>query len=963
MTLSYVFTVASVASLLVTAFAGYTDNSAFSEIGSSWNSPAAASVFSNQKKSMPKNATQAVELLRFVTAYQQAFETLVDITPYSALLRSAADTDGDLSFFAFIDTWVGNNTPEAHHKMSLDSQGQCSPVDKMEEAAGAGGREGNGWGIEADLVFWPRTGFVDTRPRESMTISSGFYGSYGIGGITTHEGTLTGNRKFIELDEPADFTGTIDAEVYACPGGAEDVKQSYTMGHYAKRVLQQPDSFESVRKEVYQKLTENIFTTLSAVNEFEGQPQQVELTFDPKEVQLEKGMPVWYEKDDIAVENGTAAPGQAPGDHVGSVIRVEGNKAIVRISGPCVPGSSTNWLPRLRVEKRPNVLARAKSLAQSLQNIGKQQMQDNQPRRISLLAEHSERARQGAEAEVFRPFLVAANTDDVFTHLRILGQVKLAFLRGPDYNVAPPMLEFQIDRSTSLVQEEETVEKETEDKQISTFNSYPHPHRRAQQRLSPYRQHRARQQRAVSPASLYAKAHGSKTTSLTDGDKVCILARRSTGRVFERTFNLPTFFPKGSAATTGSAVHPAGAEAADRVLLQFTSTGHGWDGSTEKCGEFCHAIYHINVNGKSAANVTEWRECSNNPVNEQRGTWTYARDGWCPGSVEPGLYIDMTEYLKNDRNHISVDLSVWSSNEKKYEKYTNYGNFINGGNEALLDIGATLFIYDGAAVEAIKDQTKAYTAAERALREGSSAHNLLKPAHEVMETWSNYSREVDATADGAMSPETEASKAQGALSAFLQMSERTEAQPATAGLQQPTAFSRGHKRDSDEEFSDLEPLRGWDRGTRRNKRQFLGRREPLSLLAQGTESRYNFEESKAPWYTFDSTEGSRDSQLLAGAKIVPAFRNGVIQINTREIEAKVQRGDLPEEWGHVALHLKLGDPPIDGARMDNWDRVGSLGLVFKETAASTSDPSSRVTLHPSTGSPRLKTRWELARRL
>merc|ERR1719181_522768 len=100
--------------------------------------------------------------------------------------------------------------------MKVNDAGTCTPSTKQQEAWGDAGRSGNGWQIDANLVFWPRTGFVDTRPRESITLSSGYYGSYSIGGITTHEGTVAAGRSEIELLNGADFTGTVEAEVYPC---------------------------------------------------------------------------------------------------------------------------------------------------------------------------------------------------------------------------------------------------------------------------------------------------------------------------------------------------------------------------------------------------------------------------------------------------------------------------------------------------------------------------------------------------------------------------------------------------------------------------------------------------------------------------------------------------------------------------------------------------------------------------
>jgi len=287
--------------------------------------------------------------------------------------------------------------------------------------------------------------------------------------------------------------------------------------------------------------------------------------------------------------------------------------------------------------------------------------------------------------------------------------------------------------------------------------------------------------------------------------------------------------------------------------------------------------------------------------------------------VEPGLYIDITKWLKSDTNTISVDLSVWSGSANKYQKYTNYGNYLSGGDGAVLDIGATLFIYDGAAVEAIGQQTQAYTAAERALLYGSSAPKAHAPPREVMDAFSQVRPSTFAQAevnqDGAE-----------LIQAFGEM-------PGPEPEETPRVRSN---------------LRGQARSE-----------QPLSFLTQGTETRYNFEQAKAPWYAFNS-ESDEDSKWLAGAKIVPAFTDGVIQINSREIRAKVERKNMPEEWGHAALRLKLGSPNVPGGKKDNWDRVGSLGIVFEEKAASSNGDSGRVKLRPSTGSTMMKKTWKLA---
>jgi len=912
MSLSCIFRGVGPTLLLLAAVATGDRDMAISEsdLGSNWNGPPTAAVFSEQKKSMPKGTTQAVELLRFVTAYKTGVEALVDITPYSALIKSTADTDGELTFFAFIDTWVGNNTDESSPVMNLDSAGKCMPGTKKHEAWGAGGTQGNGWQVDANMVFWPRTGFIDTRPRESVTISSGYYGSYSIGAITTHEGTVTRGGSSIDLKGGADLTGTIDAEVYPCPNGAKDVEHGIKMGGLANKVLADedgPNSADAIVQDVYNDLVKDFTTVLSVVRSDTGK-RQAEVNYDD-ETRLEPGMPVWYDYDDIVAQNGSSVNDFPSAQSIGKVATANGSRATIDITGSCMPGNVTldKFLPRLKMERQPGALAKARSLADSWKTFKQRMAKEEHPQIISLLArERSVHRREADESPVFKPFLVGsavtAENTNVFSPLPILGQVDLGFLQKPGADCAPPSLSF-------LQEDEEawtmpgTGDKSVDKKatKVTKEVSKPWPGSAT-----------AAAARLLAKVGVSSGAASKSNMMLSDGDKVCVLARRSNGRVFERTFELPTFVPAagaGSAAAANGArmtAMPASGTKPDRVLLQFAVTGHGWSGSTEQCGEFCHAIYHINVNGKKAADVTEWRDdCEGNPVSGQSGTWTISRDGWCPGSVEPGLYLDVTKFLKKDRNEISVDLSVWSSLQRKYLKYTNYGNYFGSGDGAVLFVGASLFIYDGTAVDAIKRQKQAYTAAEAALRDGCSSPKALQPPAEVN-------------------------------SAFGSLLERSE----TA-----TRRTQPIESNNNEEDEKKDSLKG------------------ISFLAQQSaleaRNRYNFE-GRAPWYKFEeASEGLPGARV--GAKVVPAFKDGLIQINSREIRVKVKAKSLPQEWGQAAMHIRLERPStVDGLEMDNWDRVGSLGLVFEEGAKTTTDPKSMVKLRPSTGR-ELRTSWSLSR--
>jgi hypothetical protein len=72
-------------------------------------------------------------------------------------------------------------------------------------------------------------------------------------------------------------------------------------------------------------------------------------------------------------------------------------------------------------------------------------------------------------------------------------------------------------------------------------------------------------------------------------------------------------------------------------LLVF-QTGHGGDDSG--CGEFCKKYREIVFDGKVADRRPVWKECGDNPLSPQAGTWIYDRANWCPGDLLPPEAFD-----------------------------------------------------------------------------------------------------------------------------------------------------------------------------------------------------------------------------------------------------------------------------------------------------------------------------------
>ena len=69
-------------------------------------------------------------------------------------------------------------------------------------------------------------------------------------------------------------------------------------------------------------------------------------------------------------------------------------------------------------------------------------------------------------------------------------------------------------------------------------------------------------------------------------------------------------------------------------------TGHGQE------GEFIPREHFVNINnGAQQFDWTVWKECAENPIYPQGGTWVYDRAGWCPGAPTDVEHMDITPYV------------------------------------------------------------------------------------------------------------------------------------------------------------------------------------------------------------------------------------------------------------------------------------------------------------------------------
>eukprot|EP00929_Paragymnodinium_shiwhaense_P031827 TRINITY_DN17753_c0_g1_i1.p1 TRINITY_DN17753_c0_g1~~TRINITY_DN17753_c0_g1_i1.p1 ORF type:complete len:894 (-),score=237.23 TRINITY_DN17753_c0_g1_i1:166-2847(-) len=797
--------------------------------GSRWTKPPTALLHTDhQDGNFPKqDAREAVELLRFVTAYRRPMDAFVDITPFSPLLRAAADTDQGLTFYAFIDTWVGNETTRKIINLDLSS-GTCK-----EGSVTSGGDQGNGWQVHADLVFSPKE-TVDTRPRASLTLASGIFSVYGLGAISTHEGVLTEDGSAVVLTKPEDFNGRglVEAAVYSCPGGSKELPTGVKLRQLLHEAQESGDSsgIDNWSEEYYMHtvLDKLLEIKMEPVHGKQGQFQAT-LPDGDAGVQVQKGDPIFLPSSDLRVKEGQELDFvEKPLTPVGFVIEKNGPAALLQMNVSCaVQPQQRAFVSGI------SLLESSRRLATSLQAAARKTIADKTQgggMALSQLSAETTSTSDGDQA----------------------GQ-----LRAPEW--MPRLVELQ---------EEKFVDKLP----IALVQLEPNKTAPSMDRLSLSGQ-ALRKAGEVKPivltqlASATASAKGENQqadSSKNAGHHVCVVARRSTSRVFDRDFNLP------------------GIAEGERVILQFVATGHGWHESSEQCGEFCKMRYHLSVDGKPLKTVSLWRDdCGENPVGPEDGTWEISRNGWCPGSVEPGIYFDLTPVLTagSSSHNVALDISVLDERSGEYQPYSNLGQEV-GGDAANLFLGLTVFVYEADASKAILAQPQAYTAAEAAMRNGISNPGA------VVEEEQKESPSVAAA-------EPEAGPAVAIAAA--------ETQGAT-----PMRYN-------------YEKAAPWYMFALRPK----AREDLSSFLEENTDDL----DSAA-----DSSQ-SADSYFKAKDNMhVEAFGKGgtLVQDRTRLQQGKVSVDQLPRSWGQVGLRLRLEQPSL--LELDFWDRVGSVGILMPKAA-------------------------------
>jgi hypothetical protein len=81
--------------------------------------------------------------------------------------------------------------------------------------------------------------------------------------------------------------------------------------------------------------------------------------------------------------------------------------------------------------------------------------------------------------------------------------------------------------------------------------------------------------------------------------------------------------------------------------FKLIQTGHGFGDDEENCSEFCQKDAFLFVNEQEIWKKNVWRECGDNPVFPQGGTWLADRTNWCPGAEVVPYDIELSDYIES----------------------------------------------------------------------------------------------------------------------------------------------------------------------------------------------------------------------------------------------------------------------------------------------------------------------------
>jgi len=127
--------------------------------------------------------------------------------------------------------------------------------------------------------------------------------------------------------------------------------------------------------------------------------------------------------------------------------------------------------------------------------------------------------------------------------------------------------------------------------------------------------------------------------------------------------------------------------------LKATISGHGHAGPYNCC-EWDNKTHSYKLNRWETYRWSVWKDCGNNPIYPQGGTWPFDRAGWCPGSKVDEYEFELTPKVSpGDTITLDYDIEPFRDNGEKE------GTFRM--SHQLFSYGPPNFNYDAAVVDIV----------------------------------------------------------------------------------------------------------------------------------------------------------------------------------------------------------------------------------------------------------------------
>lgn len=137
---------------------------------------------------------------------------------------------------------------------------------------------------------------------------------------------------------------------------------------------------------------------------------------------------------------------------------------------------------------------------------------------------------------------------------------------------------------------------------------------------------------------------------------------------------------------------------ASGYMLRARISGHGHHGPYNCC-EWDSKTHTYLMNGKAIFRWNLWKNCGDNPIYPQGGTWQFDRAGWCPGTPVDTYDFELTDYVEpGDTIEFDYAIEMYKNNGEKG------GDFIQ--SHQLFTYSSPNFKNDAAVIDIIAPSSK-----------------------------------------------------------------------------------------------------------------------------------------------------------------------------------------------------------------------------------------------------------------